>query len=423
MTIDISIDGVSLQDLAAQVRLIERSQLDMAELVGGELDTTKARVAALEELVASMKAALDDTNTDGGQTPPVVVPPVVVDPPVVVPPLPAGLMPRGNVLFMGPSWTLYLRQVRDLVGSDVGWGRFFFGMLGTGNALTVRDAHDGMQDFGETIDSLAKASRAPGAAPFSMSANPAPKLPYGIEAARPGHAHHGTWLRWSQRFWSAVAAEQKAGRLPKGVLFALGHEMTGWYPAVGSTAAYSIHPSSNRDPDVYGYWFAAEQRNALEAGAVVRCALAPNTPTPARQPLLEAVVKSIRNHGGRVDVASMSYYTYQDNDHYPKSSSSKAGTPLDVALDYMAKLCPGAELGINETGVRRGQFDRVRKAVEVFEVATEYECVNVNLFCANKKEGDYRVFDDGTGFMTAKEREERAQIVEAANAYISKVRA
>ncbi|MCP5028769.1 MAG: hypothetical protein GY929_21045, partial [Actinomycetia bacterium] len=290
--------------------------------------------------------------------------------------------------------------------------------LGKDQALTARDTDDGIYTFGEAIDSLDAATKTPDP-PFSMSANPSPKLPYGIEAAQPGHPFHARWETWARTFWRSVAAEQAAGHLTPGFLYAYGMEMTGWYERVGTTAAYSIHPKSGRNPDVYGYAFAVEQRIAREEGADARFVFAPNTPISARRPIIEAAAASIRQHGGTVDVASMSFYTYGSDSHYPLTSSSRSGLPLDQALDYMHGVFPHSALGINETGTKRGQLDRVRKAVETFQVAADYDAVNVNLFCALKGEGDYRVFSDGTPTMdTPKDRGERAAIVAAAHDYI-----
>lgn len=420
MTIDISIDGVSLQDLAAQVRLIERSQLDMAELVGGELDTTKARVAALEELVASMKAALDDTNTGGGQTPPVVVePPVVVDPPVVTPPVRPGRMPKaGNVLVHGKNWTRYYDQIAALSpGRKLpdGWGRFMFGQSGSGQHLFTRSDRDKFWTVGETIDALNKV--APGVL-FSITSGPSA---WPVEAARPNHPKHQEMVAWFRTFGRLLKLEQDAGRVGP-VMVAWMWEYLAKYQ-IGLWPNFAVRQGHSVE-DFCRAWVLMD-RESKAAGANIVSIHAPNAAESTEErDLVKQVVEGINRLGGQIDATGCSYYDTTAA-MWPRvkpgmGAFAKSHT-LESQIDLHASLLPGVPFVVNEHSTKDiPGVDRLDQIRTFFDVCAERKVHSVKLFSANKQDGDWRVFDDGDAGWS---REVRAVTVEAANSYISKVRA
>lgn len=446
MTIDISIDGVSLQDLAAQVQLIERSQLDMAELVGGELDGTKLRVAALEELVASMKAALDDSNTGGGQTPPVVVDPIVADPPVVTPPkpqppagtarrLPAHL--RGVFGIHGEQWPSYRQQVAKLDPVLAArMAKYNFGTLNNRRARfdtapegwTTGDTLDLMRQQWNTTQFGFKLQLPVSKVKYTGAGQPnEAHVDVPVEAWRPTHPQHQAAKTWLTQLGNDIRQRQQAGQLVDPLPVTLMHENLGSYAFI---LGHTVNPRSAAEWKVTGttlphtpadyagfYRFAADTIRA--AGAKILAVYSPNGVRLDTQPLAAACVAAIGED--YLDVYGMSAYHHSANQMASaegfdrigvKPSAAQLVQSLEGNCQFIRELTDAPimvnEFGFNPTGSHKDDKGKpvTTNAAPVehlipdyFQTAARFDIGQLWYFNADKIGGKeaFDILDDGNG--------------------------
>lgn len=454
MTIEIIIDGQPLSELPGRVDRVEQAQLDMAELVGSKVDLASqsaasaaqravdvsARVDDLEELVATLKQALDSSDT----TPP--VDPPVVDPPVVTPPkpqppsgtarrLPAHL--RGVFGIHGEQWPTYREQVAKLdpvlanrmmkynFGTlNVRRARFDTAPEGwtTGDSLDLSRQQWKTNLFGYKLQLPVSQIKYTGAGKPNEAHVDVP-----VEAWRPAHPQHQLAKTWLTQLGRDIAARQKAGQLVDPLPVTILHENLGSYAFI---LGHTVNPKSAvewkvtgatlpHSPLDYGMFFRFTADTLRDTGAKILAIYSPNGVRLDTQSLAEACVAAIGED--YLDAYGMSAYHHSANQMASAEGFDRIGvTPsagqlaqsLEGNCQFIRELTD-APIMVNEFGfnpTREHRNDQGKQVVtnaapvehlipDYFQTAARFDIGQLWYFNADKIGGKeaFDILDDGNG--------------------------